>query len=102
MIIINIAQDYTTTPAGRTKNLGEDSGEEFRERFLEKYFKDANDNTEIQILLDNTEPYATSFLDEAFGALSRKFGKDRVLKKIKLVSNDQSLIMEIMKYINKS
>ena len=61
------------------------------------YFEDAKDNSEITINLDGTEGYATSFLDEAFGGLARKFGVERCLKRIKFISAEEPLLIEEIK-----
>lgn len=100
MHIINIAQKYTKTPGARHKADGPFSGEDFREQFLENFFKDSKDDSKIKIILDGTAGYGTSFLEEAFGGLSRKYGKDKCLKRLEFVSNDDlSLIDEIKGYI---
>ena len=100
MFTINIAKDFSTTPGARFKTDGPFSGEEFRERFLEEHFRDPKSDFEITVNLDGTEGYATSFLEEAFGGLARKFGKSRCLKRLRFISNEESaLIDEIMGYI---
>ena len=54
----------------------------------------------IIINLDGTAGYATSFLDEAFGGLSRAHGKDLVIKKISFISFEEPyLIEEIISYM---
>lgn len=94
---INIAKDFTDTPGARYKADGEFSGEEFRDSFLVVNF-DKYDLIEIN--LDGTEGYATSFLEEAFGGLARKFGSDKTLKKLRFISNEEpDLIEEINQYI---
>ena len=99
---INIANDFTTTPGARYIKDGPFSGEEFRQKFLEQYFKNPKDESIIEVILDGTEGYATSFLEEAFGGLARIFGKERCLKKLKLTSiEDGVLIKEIQGYIEK-
>jgi len=96
-ITINIAKDYTTTPGARFKEDGPFSGEAFRETFLEQYFVDPEDNRIVTIILDGTEGYATSFLEESFGGIARKFGKDRCLKKLNFISNEDKLLVEEIK-----
>jgi hypothetical protein len=100
MKTINIAKDFSLTPGARFRTDGPFSGQEFREEFLEKYFSDPSNVEEIQVILDGTEGYATSFLEEAFGGLSRKYGKDICLKRLQFVSNEEiGLIDEIREYI---
>ena len=98
--MINIAvKQFTSTPGARYKNDGDFSGQEFREKFLEPHFA-AGVTDLIEIDLDETEGYATSFLEEAFGGLARKFGKENVMKRLKFKSDeDSSLIEEIHQYI---
>ena len=103
MHTINIAKDFSNTPGARYKKFGPFSGEEFRENFLENLFKDKSDNSEIKIILDGVSGYATSFLEEAFGGLARIFGKDRCLKRLIFISNEDPLLIdEINKYIKNS
>jgi hypothetical protein len=100
MVTINIAKDFSTTPGARYKADGPCSGEEFREKLLEKHFQDTGNDYEITVILDGTEGYATSFLEEAFGGLARIYGKARCLRRFKFVSNEESsLVDEIVKYI---
>ncbi|MGR3219045.1 MAG: STAS-like domain-containing protein [Candidatus Anammoxibacter sp.] len=100
MIAINISKEFSREPGARSRDEGNHSGQEFREKFLEKHFKDPNDNFKIKIYLDGTEGYATSFLDEAFGGLARKFSGKRVLKRLEFVSNEEPLLIkEIKDYI---
>ena len=100
MTNVNISKDFSITPGARYKKDGPYSGELFREQFLEKLFEDPNDNSEIIVILDGTAGYGTSFLEEAFGGLARKFGKERCLKRFRFISKeDKLLIEEITRYI---
>ena len=40
MITINIAKEFSNSPGARFRSQGDFSGEEFRQKFLEKYFMD--------------------------------------------------------------
>lgn len=100
MKTINIAKDFSITPGGRYKKDGPFSGEEFREKFLEPYFKEIKSNLKLKIILDGVEGFATAFLDGAFGELARHYGKKKCLKTLKFISEeDPSLIDEIIYYI---
>ena len=47
--------------------------------------------------------FATSFLEEAFGGLARKYGGERCLKRLEFVSDeDPLLIKEITNYIKEA
>jgi len=101
LITINSAQEFSDAPGSRYKKDGDFSGEEFREKFLEEHFKDQSSDEKIQIILDGAEGYATSFLEEAFGGLARIFGKEKCLKRLEFVSNENELLIaEIINYIN--
>ena len=62
-------REFTEFPGPRFKKLGPFSGEEFRETILEPAIKESGTN--IQIDLDGTFGYGSSFLEEAFGGLVR-------------------------------
>ncbi|MGV8082001.1 MAG: STAS-like domain-containing protein [Syntrophales bacterium] len=100
-INIDISKEFSTSPGGRTKDGGPFSGEEFREKFLEKHFDNPSDTYKITIIMDGTYGYATSFLEEAFGGLARKYGKERVNSRLEFVSKEEPLLIEEIKsYIN--
>lgn len=103
MTKINIALDFTRTPGARHRSDGPNSGEEFREKLLEPLFKEGEPKEKIQIFLDGTEGYGTSFLEEAFGGLARIYGKGVCKNSIEFVSTQYSLlIVEINTYIDES
>lgn len=103
--IINIANDFSDTPGGRYRSDGPFSGEEFREKFLEPLFKDSSNAEEIRIVFDGALGYAISFLEEAFGGIARKYGKNTTLKRLVFVSNEDPLlcdeILELIKDVKK-
>ena len=103
MKTIIIHSDFTDSPGARFISEGPFSGQAFREKFLEPLFINTNETESVQILLDGVEGYATSFLEEAFGGLARKFGKEKVRSRLKFVSvEDPLLVDEILGYINDS
>jgi hypothetical protein len=101
-IILNV-KDFSKTPGSRYRNEGTKahSGEEFREDFLEPLFKKALQTCDtILINLDGTIGYGTSWLEEVFGGLARKYGKDKVLEKLSFLSYEEEyLIDDILEYI---
>jgi hypothetical protein len=102
MIKIQISSDYSKTPGARKIKDGDSSGEDFRVRCLEQYFEAGNDE-KIEINLDGVEGYSTAFLEEVFGGLSRKYGSERVMRKISIVSTEEPLLIdEINEYIKKA
>lgn len=84
MITIKIAKEFSTTPGGRFKKTGPHSGEAFREKILEAL----KQNDIVTIILDGTEGYGSSFLEEAFGGLVRDktFSPDQILSRVRIVS----------------
>ena len=100
MIVIRIATEYSRTPGGRFKKDGPGSGEEFRQRFLEPLFDAGSEKEAVTIDLDGAFGYATSFLEEAFGGLVRKYSDIDVESRLRFVSNDEPLLVdEIQTYI---
>lgn len=103
MKLIVIAKDFSSTPGARYKTDGPYSGELFRETHLEPLFSLSTDEQIENVLVDfdGADGYATSFLEEAFGGLARKYGKEEVLKRIQFKSEeDPFLIEEVLGYIN--
>ena len=101
MIVINIARDFTETPGARYTNEGDYSGELFRESILiPKYTEAISKREQLKIELDGGYGYATSFLEESFGGLARKYDIQEVLNTLVFVSEDEpGLIDEITEYI---
>jgi len=99
---INIARDFSVTPAGRFIKDGPFSGEDFRKKLLEPHF--INKSTEkITINFDGVEGYSTAFLEEAFGGLVRIFGVEVVKNRLSFISvEDPILIKEVNHYIEKA
>lgn len=98
MVTINIAQQFSRTPGARYRKDGAFSGEEFRELFLVPAMTGVE---RIIVILDGTRGYATSFLEEAFGGVSRHFGAQECRKRLEFVSvEDELLIEEILGYID--
>ena len=97
--IVNIT-DFTKTPGARYKSDGNHSGEQFRDQYLVPLFEQYSI---IKVNLDGIDEkagYATSFLEEAFGGLARKFGRKAVEEKICIIANeDENLEEEILGYI---
>ena len=96
MITIDIARDFTVEPGARNYGDGPFSGEEFFEKLLKpKFWEAIEKKLKLKIILDGTEGYASSFLNEAFIRLGNEFTPDMVWNNLILISN------EIPKYIKK-
>lgn len=98
---IKVATDFSKTPGPRHRIEGDFSGEQFKEEILFKKLELAfKEKKVLDIDLDGTFGYGTSFLEEAFGGASRKFGADKVLNHIKFKSEEEPyLIDDIYSYI---
>ena len=71
-MLINIAKDFSDTPAGRDFSDGPNSGERFRDELLIPKLKNATKDHPLVVSIDGLEGYASSFLEEAFGGIIRK------------------------------
>lgn len=69
-IKLSIAKDFSEFPAGRHPDDGPYSGERFREELLVPRLK--SDGSTVEVDLDGTMGYGSSFLEEAFGGLVRE------------------------------
>jgi hypothetical protein len=100
-MLISVAKDFSDTPGARAREEGDFSGQQFLEEILlPAYIKAIETRDSITVDLDGTEGYATSFLEAAFGGLSRKYDADEILSVVVLKSDDEPyLVAEIMKYI---
>ncbi len=97
---IDLANDFSETPGGRFRSDGPHSGEEFRDDVLVPILEEYGEAARIAIKIDGVYGFPTSFLEETFGGLARKFGTARVLQCIEILTVDNPLIRdEIMGYI---
>ncbi len=96
---INIASDFSRYPGGRFVSDGPHSGQEFREKFLVPVLES---NETAVIIFDGARGYGSSFLEEAFGGLTRlEYKPEQIYKTFTFVSeNDPSIIDEIKEYID--
>ncbi|MBX9944420.1 MAG: STAS-like domain-containing protein [Reyranella sp.] len=62
-----VARDFSKLPAGRYRSDGPHSGEVFREDYLIPNLEKGL----VIVILDGTDGYPSSFLEEAFGGLAR-------------------------------
>lgn len=102
VININVGVDFSKVPGPRYRDEGPFSGEQFRDEILEPAFlKSKEKGLGIIVNLDGVAGYATSFLEESFGGLARKYGSAEVSSLIKVISHDEPyLIDDIADYIN--
>ncbi len=101
-ILISIADDFSKTPGSRYREEGEFSGEEFLEEILEPSFVKARaEGKQLVVDLDRTVGYGTSFLEEVFGGLARKYGAEEVKSHLSIISEEERYLKEdIEEYIS--
>ncbi len=96
-----LVKDHTLFPGPRYKILGEYSGEWFRDDILIPLLASTESDL-IQIDLDGTVGYGSSFLEEVFGGLVRKKIPENQIQSILdniISTEDESLIFEIKSYV---
>lgn len=100
---LNIATEFSDTPGPRYKTEGPFSGEKFREEVLHPKLESViASGDELEINLDRTQGYGTSFLEEAFGGLIRnnQIAYDVIIKHVKFISTEEPyLIDDIIEYL---
>ena len=103
-IKVSVAQDFSVTPGPRYKEEGDFSGEEFRDEVLEGKYQEAREaNAKLDVNLDGTLGYGTSFLEEVFGGLARKYPAAEVLETLNIISDEEPYLKDdITGYINEA
>ena len=77
--------DHTRSPGGRFRADGPHSGEWFREEIIKPALEEAlREGDRLEVELDDTSGYGSSFLEECFGGLIRKrvFDPDTVRRAV--------------------
>lgn len=101
-IVINIAKDYSRCPGARYESEGDYSGERFRKEILLPKLKEAiSAGVKLEVILDGSAGYSTSFIEESFGGLIRSDGLtlQELQESIILISDeDPSYIDDINDY----
>lgn len=101
-IKISIASDFSKTPGPRFRNEGDFSGQQFLEEILNAKFSTAlSEGKKIIVDLDGTVGYGTSFLEEVFGGLARKYTPEKVKEILEVKSTEEEYLKkDIEEYIN--
>lgn len=74
-LMLNIAEDFSTHPAGRTEKDGAFNGTTFRERVLRPKVEEAlRTGQKVRVSLAGLMSFGSSFFEEAFGGLVRAMG----------------------------
>jgi hypothetical protein len=95
---IKIAEDFSPTLGGRWIKIGPFSGELFYETILkEKYEEAIKNGAKLNIYLDGTKGYGSSFLDQSFGELYRKHDSKEVINTLVFHTQYFESIVEYIK-----
>lgn len=96
---IAIAEAFSPYPAGRFRVDGPFSGEQFRDDVLVPALRKGGT---VEVSLDGTLGYGSSFLEEAFGGLVRECGfalRELEARLLLTSASDPSLVKEAWQYI---
>ncbi|WP_082506314.1 STAS-like domain-containing protein [Deinococcus sp. Leaf326] len=95
---IVISKQFSKYPGGRYFEDGDYNGQKFREEYLVKALQE---ESSVEVELDGTRGYDSSFLEEAFGGLIRDsgFALPDLDKRLILKSEDRFLLSEIRGYM---
>lgn len=87
---------YTTAPGGRFHADGQSPGSEFLETWLDPAFAKAQAANAVLVVDLDSAPagYPSSFLDQAFAGLARKYGIQEVLNGIELKSDREPYLIK--------
>lgn len=99
-IMINI-RDFSIVPGSRKMDEGKNahSGEEFREYHLIPKFEEAlAKGKKLIVNLDGTIGYGTSWLEEVFGGLVRKFNQQKVESTLDFISEEEPYLIDDIKH----
>lgn len=94
---ISILSDFSESPGPRYCKQGIASGEEFYHKILNSKFVDAmNEKQKLQLNLDGTDGYMSSFWDEAIGNLVYDFSSQKVNEYLAIVSIEEPSWKELI------
>ena len=97
-ITISVAKQFSETPGGRFRGDGPKSGEAFREDVL---YPKLLSHEKVEVNLDDTLGYGSSFLEEAFGGLVRNHGMtaESLKRQLTITSSRKFYATRIWQYI---
>lgn len=98
MITVNVLNDFSEYPGPRYCKQGKDSGELFYHRILNEKFNEAYiKNERLELNLDGTAGYMSSFLDEAIGNLVYDFSEEVVCNQLIIISREEPSWIKLIK-----
>lgn len=94
-IKLHIADEFSDAPGARYITDGPKSGQEFYEELLKPRYESAvARDIKLLVNLDGSWGYASSFLSESFGRLSREFSPEDVSARLVLVSDEEPHLID--------
>jgi hypothetical protein len=98
-LTISVSHDFSDAPGARYYSDGPASGQEFYEKILKPKFEEAIEKAcKLRVDMDGTYGYATSFISESFGTLSREYSAEVVFGVISIKSDEDT---KLKKYIER-
>ncbi len=100
-IVLNIAKQFSRSPAGRYLSDGPFSGQAFRENFLLPALRQSES---VEVQLDGALGFGSSFLEEAFGGLVRECGfqAEALHKKLRISSKLKTYELRVWRYVDEA
>lgn len=89
----SVPSEFSRFPGGRLRSHGPKSGEEFREDILLELYDSCNSLT---IDLTGAVGFGSSFIDESFGELGKKYGFENIKQKLTLIADDDPNLVPIV------
>ena len=98
-IVLNIAKQFSRSPAGRYVTDGPFSGQAFRENLLLPALRQSET---VEVQLDGALGFGSSFLEEAFGGLVREAGlkAETLHQKLRISSKLKTYEQRIWHYVD--
>ncbi|MBK6998727.1 MAG: STAS-like domain-containing protein [Rhodoferax sp.] len=100
-IVLNIAKQFSRSPAGRYLTDGPYSGQAFRENLLLPALRQSE---LVEVQLDGALGFGSSFLEEAFGGLVREAGLSAEIlhEKIRISTKLKTYEQRIWSYVDQA
>lgn len=94
---LNILRDFSEYPKLRYETLSDNSAEKFYHECLNSRFADCfKFKKKLEVNIDKTAGYTSSFLDEAFGNLVYDFGLKNVIQFLIITSYDEPYWLDMI------
>ena len=88
---ITLLKEFSETPGGRLKHHGPHSGQEYREKVVDRLMKEYD---VITFDMSDVFTVAPSFIDEALGVYVDKLGESEFRRRVKVTASDDPFIIE--------